>query len=328
MRGAMLLLVALLATAPAQVGAQPADTGGAADSAPEPAPESAPESEKDAPGATTASGDEAGDAPNAQAQPQACVPDCRTGFVCIDGGCVSACNPPCAEGERCNADGECDLPPRPPPAPGSGADDAGEWTSREPGAPGGRVLPPDAYRHDGFFMRGTIGVGAIFFDEDYGSGRTELDYASLSLGLDIGGAPVENFIIHGRLAIATASEVELDDPSPNSAPYDNVDLTAVMLGPAVTYYVMPVNVYVTAAVGAAAIVVGDSTDGDDSNYGGGGYGLGLDVGWEGWGAPQAGVGGALRLQYMSASHEAESSLLTDSDLQHLLIGAVFSVTYQ
>ena len=41
------------------------------------------------------------------AQAQSCVPDCREGFTCVDGECVSACNPPCNEGERCSGDGFC-----------------------------------------------------------------------------------------------------------------------------------------------------------------------------------------------------------------------------
>ena len=38
---------------------------------------------------------------------QKCVPDCRDGFVCVEGKCVSACNPACADGERCSGDGFC-----------------------------------------------------------------------------------------------------------------------------------------------------------------------------------------------------------------------------
>ncbi len=36
-----------------------------------------------------------------------CAPPCRSGYVCLDAVCVSACNPRCAEGERCDSNGEC-----------------------------------------------------------------------------------------------------------------------------------------------------------------------------------------------------------------------------
>lgn len=41
------------------------------------------------------------------AQAQKCVPDCREGYVCVRGKCVSACNPPCPDGERCTSEGRC-----------------------------------------------------------------------------------------------------------------------------------------------------------------------------------------------------------------------------
>lgn len=40
-------------------------------------------------------------APAASAAAEACVPACRQAFVCVKGACVSACNPPCPEGDRC-----------------------------------------------------------------------------------------------------------------------------------------------------------------------------------------------------------------------------------
>jgi len=36
-----------------------------------------------------------------------CRPECRAGYTCIDGACVSACNPPCASDEKCTAEREC-----------------------------------------------------------------------------------------------------------------------------------------------------------------------------------------------------------------------------
>ncbi len=40
------------------------------------------------------------------ASAQACVPDCRDGYTCHRGQCISACNPGCGEGEVCSA-GQC-----------------------------------------------------------------------------------------------------------------------------------------------------------------------------------------------------------------------------
>lgn len=50
------------------------------------------------------------------ARAETCQPACRKGYVCVKGACVSACNPPCATGERCTGTGECE-PDRSKPKP-------------------------------------------------------------------------------------------------------------------------------------------------------------------------------------------------------------------
>jgi hypothetical protein len=39
-----------------------------------------------------------------------CVPSCRDGYICHQGQCIAACNPPCAEGEKCVGEGQCVVP--------------------------------------------------------------------------------------------------------------------------------------------------------------------------------------------------------------------------
>lgn len=83
----------------------------------------------------------------------ACEPPCREGFTCVQGRCLSACNPPCDARERCTAEGRCiaaepavapapvapapaaaPVPPPPEQAPAS----APTW---ELGVAGGLLLP-------------------------------------------------------------------------------------------------------------------------------------------------------------------------------------------
>ncbi len=40
-------------------------------------------------------------------QQKECFPRCRQGYVCHQGNCVSACNPPCPQGQQCTAQGTC-----------------------------------------------------------------------------------------------------------------------------------------------------------------------------------------------------------------------------
>ncbi len=53
----------------------------------------------------------------ARAQTADCFPSCRTGYLCHEGQCVSACNPACGANETCTAAGECRSPVFVAPAP-------------------------------------------------------------------------------------------------------------------------------------------------------------------------------------------------------------------
>ncbi|HEX6240504.1 MAG TPA: hypothetical protein VFZ61_06405, partial [Polyangiales bacterium] len=57
---------------------------------------------------------------------QQCLPSCRSGYLCVSGQCVSACNPICPAGEMCTERGEC------VPATGAAAASASDNQSSEP----------------------------------------------------------------------------------------------------------------------------------------------------------------------------------------------------
>jgi hypothetical protein len=80
------------------------------------------------------------------ARAQECFPTCRSGYVCHEGACISLCNPPCADDERCTPEGECAvkeravppapaaaIPPAPAPAPAPAAAPAPEEPPRDRG---------------------------------------------------------------------------------------------------------------------------------------------------------------------------------------------------
>jgi hypothetical protein len=70
-----------------------------------------------------------------------CVPDCRSGFVCVDGQCVSACNPPCAATEVCTAQGSCVPGSMPPPAIAAPAPTPTQPPAQAPAAAPGAPAP-------------------------------------------------------------------------------------------------------------------------------------------------------------------------------------------
>lgn len=72
-------------------------------------------------------------APAATPAVASCVPDCRSGFICLQGTCVSACNPPCSAHEQCTGAGQCVASTAPPAWP---AEPTATSPDREPESPG------------------------------------------------------------------------------------------------------------------------------------------------------------------------------------------------
>lgn len=193
------------------------------------------------------------------------------------------------------------------------------------------------HTHDGFMFRVTLGAGFAHFVEgssfemvgiDGGASERvsrELDVegVGLMLGLDAGFALDERASLHLRL-----SEMTLPDPDVRAGaarvdePGDSTR-APTLLGPAITYYVMPWNLHATAAV-AIAVVRQPGYDGD-SSLGDLGLGLNLDLGGELWVHSQWGVGGVLRLLWLSSSEDTSGS---PRSTEGWAVGLLASATYQ
>lgn len=101
------------------------------------------------------------------------------------------------------------------------------------------------------------------------------------------------------------------------------NIVSLLYAPAVTYYFMPINLYLTGAIGASR--VGLDYGGDNSDWGNFGVGLNLDVGKEWWVGDDLGVGLAGRFWYTHATRELAGLKGTDSFTGWALL---FSGTYQ
>lgn len=91
----------------------------------------------------------------AAAQQGDCYPPCRAGFLCHQGQCVSACNPPCAASELCAPTGECVSRCNPACGPGQQCSPAGECVGGGAGQSGPHPPPGQV----GQPPRGTDGHG-------------------------------------------------------------------------------------------------------------------------------------------------------------------------
>jgi hypothetical protein len=229
----------------------------------------------------------------------ACFPGCRKGFVCRAGECVSQCNPPCAAGERCTEQLECIAPQPVVPEPGPGAE-----------------------THDGFYLHLSIGVGGGGAERQTTGGKVRWEGGTGLFSVDVGGTPVENLVVFGRISSFTLSEPRVEIDRARVASSDDDALSFGMLGAGVAYYFMPLNLFVGGAVGLASASTADEDD-DDSKVG---FGLNLDVGKEWWVGEQWALGVALRLAAANVP-PADSWGASDKHLQAGSLGVLFSATY-
>ncbi len=88
----------------------------------------------------------------------ACVPACRAGYVCVDGRCVMACNPPCAAEERCTAQGECE--PRAMATSREFSTDASDAPMPEPTVDDASSERPTRRNSTGMMVTGIVLAGA------------------------------------------------------------------------------------------------------------------------------------------------------------------------
>jgi hypothetical protein len=303
------------AATPAPAPAQPEPAPPPATSPAEPAPSTPP------PAATEPPPLEQALPPPPPSYQTACVPECRSGFVCMQGQCVSACNPPCDAGQMCTADRMCIANPeaRPP-----------RMFPEDMPTP-----PPDptAERHDGFFLRLTLGFGSNHFDAraPEGGGVDALgeiaNHAKFSgfathFSFDIGASPIDNLVIAFRLQFATTGEPNQTLDGAHVSPPNDSSIDATLVGPSFTYYFMPIDIYATAAIGWAAINLDDGTDRRST---GSDFGFTFDLGKEFWVGDQWGLGAAVRFNWTSIDNTEHH---VPAEYEYFGWGILFSATYQ
>jgi len=143
------------------------------------------------------------------------------------------------------------------------------------------------HMHDGLYLRLQLGGGynqASAVGEDLA-----IKGAAAGFNFELGYAIVENLILFGRLGGTSVSspDIELGGVTVEGTD-DDVSSNFSGLGAGVTYYFMPVNVYVTSAITASNLSITD--DGDELADTDSGPALHLGVGKEWWVSRNWGIG--------------------------------------
>lgn len=176
------------------------------------------------------------------------------------------------------------------------------------------------HMHDGFFLRLAPGVGAMSTSEKVGANKYEYGGASGHFNFAIGGAVVENFIVHLDLSSTSMSEPKLKVNGQSTTGATGDHATSV-LGLGLTYY-FPANIYLTGAVGTARTSVKVNGKTYDTDRG---VGFNLMVGKEWWVSDNWGLGVAGQWLYTKCPDKPING--TTPDVTSSSLGILFSATY-
>jgi len=183
------------------------------------------------------------------------------------------------------------------------------------------VFPRDAAnRHTGFFIRPDIGLG--YASSSASSGTTSVTISGMAgfAGVSIGGAVTENLILAGRLYA-----VVVNNPTVSvngvSASTSNAQASMSGLGPELTYYFVPANVYLSACL--AMTKQSTEQNGVQTNTE---IGVGAEfaVGKEWWVSSHWGLGLAGRV---SVSANKDTGATNAPTWDALGVAALFSASY-
>jgi hypothetical protein len=190
---------------------------------------------------------------------------------------------------------------------------------------------PDKHRHDGFYLRLNIGAGLgwIAGNDHTLGGIDEVTVSSVGLAtsIGIGGALTDNFILNADLyqtmlldpsvEIDGQDEGDADDLAFDIGVGDDAEIGGIGIG--VTYYIMPVNIFLAGSVGIGQAVFEDSRgDREGSDVG---LALNAIVGKEWWVGTDWGLGVAGQFTYLRADDAIFGTV------NALSVNLLFSATY-
>ena len=278
-----------------------------------------------------------------------CIPACRPSFICAQGKCVSACNPPCGPNESCAPDGQCVIQTVAPAAAPFSAPIAvaptqpGQTTATQP-VSNAAASSSHFHEHKGFYLRIGLGAGALLPGSDV-AGHTssfKLDLSGFAEQFEfaLGGSPMPGLVIGGGIFSTVVGS-----PSASVKGYsDSVSagtLALSTIGPMVDIYPNPhLGLHLQGAFGPTvmnfsngdlkSICAGSTCDYyaiPATTYAGAGWGGVLGFGFEGWVGNRWSMGGLLRLQYASATLVPTDSTFERIDTNTLALGLLLTVTY-
>ncbi len=178
--------------------------------------------------------------------------------------------------------------------------------------------PAGFHEHDGFFL--SLSMGPAYASVDNTAGSTTLTYSGFGASFDfrIGGAIGQNLILTGDLMGWSLFEPEVSGHGSMSDSY----FTQSTVGAGLTYYFMPVNVFVSGTVGFAGFSLDASGRRASTDSGVGVY---VKAGKDWWVSADWALGIAASLGWSSVSNSTDAG---SEKLSGYSVSLQFNATYQ
>jgi hypothetical protein len=152
--------------------------------------------------------------------------------------------------------------------------------------------------HDKFFTRASVGICAGNAELESSGFRAKLDNPGLDVNIAVGYCLIPNLAVHGTLWGwgLNDPDVHISGQFGGTTLANHGILQMIAFGGGATYYVMPVNAYVSSSIGMGAFTGSDQLDGQ-SNHG---FAVDVTAGKEWWVNADWGAGAAVSYSHVSA----------------------------
>ncbi len=179
---------------------------------------------------------------------------------------------------------------------------------------------PERHTHDGFYLNLEAGAGGLSSSASQGGVDAKLSGAAGMFGIGLGGVVAPNFIIGGRFWGMAASEPDFTVNGQKTTVSGSSE-TVGGIGVDLTYYFMPIGIYVQATPSIGFMSASDSSF--DYKFDSG-FAIRLAAGKEWWVSDNWGIG--FNVQYAHSSNK-DKDLLTGATWGTNWFGVAFSATY-
>jgi len=146
-------------------------------------------------------------------------------------------------------------------------------------------------QHKGFFLSMSVGPNfPSITDEVVGDYNFKFTGTGAQFDLKIGGAIVENLILHATLTSNTLSGPKISSGGSSHSTSNDLTIGEAMIGGGITYYIMPANIFLSGSLGMGNFTLIDNETSVSTDRG---FSMQLKAGKEWWISKRWGLGVAL-----------------------------------